>query len=251
MPQTKSQEIPPPVSPVEVSQAIRHLEQEIIKGKHWYLALLEAIGLWEITEETYNRRAYNYLIAGEAFDLMLLAERICQAVDGLLPENEKVNLLFHGQPPLELKEKEFKAIIGESKYHQYLNFFYGITVEEALIPAVEDEIRKERRIFGFYKEKDITNEVYRRIYSATRAILLRRFRREQKYPQLKSINLTELKEFTYWLFKYRLANSDKARVASDTKKSLDWLKSKGYNKRMEKYNFESDIMSPVSSEVPY
>jgi len=32
-----------------------------------------------------------------------------------------------------------------------------------------------------------------------------------------------MKEFTYWLFKYRLKHCDKARVASDTKKALDWL----------------------------
>jgi hypothetical protein len=36
--------------------------------------------------------------------------------------------------------------------------------------------------------------------------------------------LTELKEFTYWLFKYRLRQSDKAKVASDTKKALGQLK---------------------------
>ena len=34
------------------------------------------------------------------------------------------------------------------------------------------------------------------------------------------MKLVELKEFTYWLFKYRLNNSDKARIASDTKKAL-------------------------------
>ena len=69
----------------------------------------------------------------------------------------------------------------------------------------------------------MTNEVYRRIYGSTKTILLKRFRREKHYPQLKSIGLTELKEFTYWLFKYRLKQCDKARVASDTKKALAWL----------------------------
>jgi len=248
MPRTKSQEIPPPVSPVEDFQPIRHLEQEIINGKHWYLALLEAIGMWETIEETHNGRTYHYLIAGEAFDWMLLTERLCQAVDILLPEEEKVNLLFYGTPPFELPAKEFEKLIGYVKYHQHLNYFYGITVEEALVPTIEDEIRKERRVSGIYKEKDTTNEVYRRIYSTTKAILLRRFRRSQSYPQLKSISLAELKEFTYWLFKYRLANSDKAKVASDTKKALDWLKNKGFNRRMEKYHFEPEFINPFPSE---
>ena len=34
---------------------------------------------------------------------------------------------------------------------------------------------------------------------------------------------TELKAFTYWLFKMRVYRSDPARVASDTRKALEWL----------------------------
>ncbi len=63
------------------TEAIRYLEQAIIGGKHWYIALLEAIGLWTGSEETYNGRHYCYLIDGEAFDWLLLAERLCEAVD--------------------------------------------------------------------------------------------------------------------------------------------------------------------------
>jgi hypothetical protein len=117
-----------------------------------------------------------------------------------------------------------KGLIGSSKYHQYLNYFYGITVEKALILAVEAEVHKERRVLGHGREPEATNEAYRRIYGANKAVLLKRFRREKGYPQLKSITLTELKEFTYWLFKYRLEQCDKAKVASDTKKALEQLK---------------------------
>jgi hypothetical protein len=205
------------------TEAVRHLEQAITSGKHWYIALLEAIGLWTDGEETYNGRHYRYLIDGEAFDWLLLAERLCQAVDGLLPDEERLALLFHGEPPIRLTTEKFKQLIGSGKYHQYLNYFYGVTVEEALIQAVQEEVRKERRTSGYNNEPNLANEVYRRIYGATKAILLKRFRREKDYPQLKSISLTELKEFTYWLFKYRLKNCDKARVASDTKKALEQL----------------------------
>jgi hypothetical protein len=205
------------------AEAIRHLEQAIISGQHWYSALLEAIGLWATAEETHNGRTYRYLIDGEAFDWLLLAERLCQAVDGLLPDDEPAALLFHGKPPLNLTTNKFKELIGSTKYHQYLNYFYGITVEEALILAVRQEVRKERLTLGFNKEPDYDNEVYRRIYGATKAVLLKRFRKEKSYRQLRSISLTELKEFTYWLFKYRLKQCDKARVASDTKKALERL----------------------------
>ena len=212
------------------AEAIRHLEQAITDGKHWYIALLEAMGLWTTAEEVYDKRTYRYLIDGEAFDWLLLAERLCDVVDGLLPESEKNALLFHNKPPFNLTTKQFSELIGSSKYRQYLNYFYGVIVEEALILAVREEVRKERRISGYNKEYDCDNEVYRRIYGATKTVLLKRFRRENGYPQLKSISLTELKEFTYWLFKYRLKQCDKARVASDTKKALQQLNINGFPK---------------------
>jgi len=215
------------LTPTGENEAIRHLKQAIISGKHWYIALLEAIGLWDTAEEAYKGHTYRYLIDGEAFDWLLLAERLCQSVDGLLPEDEETSLLFHAKPPIDLTTKQFKELIGSTKYRQYLNYFYGITVEEALILAVQEEVRKERRTLGYAKERDTTNEVYRRIYGVTKAILLKRFRREKGYSQLKSMGLAELKEFTYWLFKYRLELCDKAKVASDTKKALNQLGNNG------------------------
>ena len=44
-------------------EVIRHLEQAITNGKHWYIALLEAIGQWKTAEEIHKERAYRYLIA--------------------------------------------------------------------------------------------------------------------------------------------------------------------------------------------
>lgn len=209
------------------AEAIKHLEEAIIGGQHWYIALLEAIGLWTQNEETYNGRHYRYLIGGQAFDWLLLAERLCEAVDNLLPEAEKTALLFHNQPPLKLSKEQFKALIGSAKYSQHLNYFYGVTVEEALVLAVQEEVRKEKHTLGYKKEYNLTDEVYQRIYGATQPVLLKRFRREKRYPQLKSISLTELKEFSYWLFNYRLKNCDKARIASDTKKALERLGANG------------------------
>lgn len=213
-------------------RAIRHLKEAIASGKHWYLALLEAIGLWQATEESHNGRSYRYLIADEAFDWLLLAERLLKEVDSLVPDDEKLALLFQGKPPLELTTNEFKKLIGSSKYHQYLNYFYGITVEEALILAVQEEVRKEKRTSALGKIPDATNEAYRRIYGATQTVLLKDFQRQMGYSKKGSITLTELKEFTYWLFKYRLKHCDKARVASDTKKALRQLNDSGFSKKL-------------------
>ncbi|MFC2065947.1 hypothetical protein ACFLUO_02640 [Chloroflexota bacterium] len=206
------------------TEAIRYLEQAIADGKHWYIALLGAMGLWGSAEEARNGRIYRYLIEGEAFDWLLLAERLCEAVDGLLPDDEKNAFIFHGRLPLRLSKEEVQELIGNGKYRQYLNYFYGITVETALLLAVQDEVHKERWMSGHIDDSKTADEAYQRIYGATKAVLLKRFRQERGYSQLKSINLTELKEFTYWLFKYRLRECEKARVASDTKKALKHLK---------------------------
>lgn len=210
------------------AEAIGHFKKAINEGKYWYLALLEAIGKWSQAEEIHRGRRYCYLIAGEAFDFLLLAERLCEAVDGLLPDEDKTALLFQGRSPLRLTDKEFMGLIGSAKYKQYLNYFYGITVEEALFLAVQDEVRKERRSGGFSSESDIVNEVYRRIYGVSKGVLLKRFRKEKGYSHRKSICMVELREFTYWLFKCRLRKCEKARIASDTKKALTWLRQNNF-----------------------
>lgn len=223
---------PSQLTPEGDIEAISHLRQAITNGKHWYIVLLETIGLWKTAEETHNGHIYRYLVAGEAFDWLLLAERLCEMVDDLLPDDEKTALLFQGKPPLDLTAEEFKKLIGSSKYHQYLNYFYGITTEETLIWAVHEEVRKERQTLDLNKKHVYDNEAYRRIYGTTKAVLLKHFRHEKGYPQLKFTGLTELKEFTYWLFKYRLNHCDKARIASDTKKALSQLKSKGFPRNL-------------------
>ena len=206
------------------AEAIQYLEQAIAGGEHWYIALLGAIGLWTSASEVYNERSYRYLIDGEAFDWLLLAERLCETVDYLLPEDEKNELLFHGVPPLELTAGEVKELIGDRKYGQYLNYFYGVTVEEALLLAVQDEIGKERRVQGFRNKAESLDEAYLRIYNVAGDALLKQFRHEKGYTHRRSIALGEMNEFTYWLFKYRLKQCEKARIASDTKKALGYLK---------------------------
>lgn len=202
------------------TKSIQHLKGAIAEGKHWYVALLEAIKLWASTEEDYDGRHYKYLIDGEAFDWLTLAERLCEEVDGLIPEKERLNLLFFDQAPIELTRDEFKSLIGNAKYQAYLNYLYGILVEQLLILAITDEIRKRKRVLGLNNDDGITDEAYKRIYGATRGELLRRFRKERRYPRLRSISLSELNEFTYWLFKYRVKTREKSCVASDTKKAL-------------------------------
>ncbi|MDO8577603.1 MAG: hypothetical protein Q7R50_00285 [Dehalococcoidales bacterium] len=229
-------------------EAIRHLREAILSGKHWYAALLESIRLWDLPEESHNGRTFHYLIANEALDWLLVAERLCEAVEDYIPEAELTAFLFHGEPPLALTEDEFEELLGRKKHHQYLNFFYGVTVEEALLLVIEEEVRKERHSAGLTRESDfVTNESHRRVYGATKAMLLRNFREEKGAPQLQSTSLTELKEFTYWLFKFRMKNSDKARIASDTRKALIWLNNQGLAWQLSRHNFPEEFIEIVPS----
>lgn len=205
------------------AEAIRFFKESIASGKNWYIALLGAIGLWSSAKEDYKDRVYVYLIDGEAFDWLLLAERLCETVAELLPEDERDALLFHGVPPLTLDAGEVKELIGDKKYGQYLNYFYGVTVEEALLLAVQEAIDKEKWVQGLGKVQT-ADEAYHRIYDYDKDTLLKKFRQEKNHTQKQSITLDEMKEFTYWLFKYRLKRCEKARIASDTKKGLDYLK---------------------------
>ena len=204
-------------------EAIRQLRQAVADGKHWYTALLEAIGLWSSGEEVHRGQHYRYLIGNEAFDWLLLAERLCLEIDGAFSEDEKADLLFFGVPPIDLPQKEFKRLIGEAKYRAYLNYLYGVTVEEALVAVVEEEIYRERKCFVNCQDGVVQQEAYHRVYGADLATLLGWFRQEKGNPVGNSMTLCEQKEFVYWLFKYRLDHCDKARVASDTKKALQWL----------------------------
>jgi hypothetical protein len=207
------------------SEAIQHLKQAIAGGRTWHIALLEAIGLWSWPEESHNGQHYRYLIDGEAFDWLLLAERLSEEVVDNIPKQELEALLFFGKFPEALSEDDFKRLIGVAKYRAYLNYFYGVTIEKFVLLAVEEEICKENHSHIFSaKDKGGSTDGYQRVYGASREDLLRLFRHDKGYPDSDIVSLGQLQEFTYWLFKYRLANCDKARVASDTKKGLEYYK---------------------------
>jgi len=106
----------------------------------------------------------------------------------------EVRLLLKGKPPLDITKEQFQELVGPLKYRQYLNYFYGITVEEAILLTVKEEVRKERQLAALVKEEDTAAEAFRRIYGETQPILLEQFRKEKHYRRLKSISLSELKE---------------------------------------------------------
>ena len=212
------------VASVDKNEAIRHLKGAVASGRPWHIALLEAMALWTWPEEDHNGHRYNYLIDGEAFDWLLLAERLCEEIADDIPEDEKHDLLFYGRLPEELSDDTFMKYIGPAKHHAYLNYLYGVIVEKFIILAVEEEIGKEHHSYIFSRRGEGWNDAYQRVYGANQEKLLRLFSEEKGYHGEKEMTVDQLQEFTYWLFKYRIKNCDKERVASDTRKGVEHLR---------------------------
>lgn len=203
---------------------LAELRRAVTDGQHWFIALLQAIAQWPLPEETVGDRYYRYLVGGEAFDWLLLAERLCETLDGLLPVDEQEALLFFGRSPLDITEQEFRHLIGHAKYRAHLNYVYGVVVEEVLQLVVEEDLRKEQlsRVWEKHLPPDV--EAFQHIYGRAQQDLLQEFRRERQLSEAEDLSLAEAKEFTYWLFKHRLQWCDPARVASDTRRALARLR---------------------------
>ena len=202
----------------------RHFRSALASGIPWPEALLAAIGEWSAPSETVDGVERDYLIEGEAFDWLLLAERLLrEAPAGRIPVDDAERLLFGGVLPEGVSEAQFKSLLGPDKYRAHLNYFYGVVVEEALWYAVEREVEKERSVRGLQHPFGVQNLIAERLYHAELMPLLRRFQREHGRGRRVRLSLSESRAFTYWLFKRRIANSDQARIASDTRKGLRML----------------------------
>jgi hypothetical protein len=232
----------------EARRIIAELKRSVAAGEtHWFFALMQAVREWPLAQEQVRNREYRYLIGGEAFDWLLLAERLCDEIKGLIPDEECEALLFRNRLPEEVDENDVERLLG-AKHRAHLNYVYGVRVEEALQLAVADEVYKER--FGsrvWDKNGHLDDEVFQHLYGATRAELFAEFRlalrssrsngRSRKKPPPSGnghglhnddrvdgqISLADLTEFTYWLFRRRVTSSEPARVASDTRKGVAML----------------------------
>ena len=202
------------------SQAISHLRNALENGVEWRVALLQAISLWTTPQEIHNGARLVYLIGSEAFDWLTLANRLAAEARDLIPPDELEDLLFTGKLGGDAPGERFKDILGPEKYSAYLYFFYGVEVEMALQRAVESEVEKRAYAGGQHYVTDHAEEAFWLIYRMGRAELLAEHRQLLGRPDRPLASMTEIKEFTYWLFKRRLRVSDKAKVASDTRKGI-------------------------------
>lgn len=209
----------------EAQRLIGEMRDSVETGdQHWFHALLHAIRNWPLSSETRDGREFNYLVGGEAFDWLLLAERLCDEMTDLVPEDEAEALLFHERLPLDTGEADFEALLG-AKYKPHLNFVYGVRVEAALQVAVQEEVRKELSATRVWENNGhVEEEAFERIYGKPSTELLAAFKASAGGGS-DSFSLSRLSEWRYWLFQYRVKNCDPAKVASDTRKGLLMLQS--------------------------
>ncbi len=202
---------------------VTRFREDVRAGEHWFEALLDAIGRWRVPNETRDGRRYDYLIAGEAFDWLRLAERLLDEIPELAPTGEVEALLFTGRWPVDLDDDEFAARLGAAKYSAHLNYVYGVLVEQALQLGVEEEIHKENHASPWGDDMRAHEGMFQRVYGADRAHLRATYYEQTGTMLAEDLSLSEWETFVYWLFKQRLKRQDKARVASDTRKGLAQL----------------------------
>ncbi len=164
----------------EAARIVAELKRAVAAGEtHWFLALMEAVREWPLPEEERGGRSYRYLIGGEAFDWLLLAERLCDEIEDLIPDEEREALLFHCRLPEEVDENDVERLLG-AKHRAHLNFVYGVRVEEALQLAVAEEVHKERFASRVWENGHGDDEVFQRLYGAALRELFAEFRHRQE-----------------------------------------------------------------------
>lgn len=216
--------IPPPADLAAAQpEALLYLRTAAQSGVPWPAALLDAIALWTLPGEVHQGRTYRYLLRGEALDWLTLAERLCGEIAEYIPPEELETLLFAGRLPPSVAPEEFRERLGGHKYRAWLNYWYGVVVEEALQEAVLAEVRKRQQGRGYPDSEDLIEEAFDHLYGAPRAALLKEYRREAGLGQRAPLSLADGKEFTYCLFQRRYRLWDPARVASDTRKGIRYL----------------------------
>ena len=144
-----------------VVDSLRHALEE---GHTWPTTLLKAIASWSSPMEEFRGRIFTYFIGGEAFDWLLLSERLLLTVGEIVPTEEKETLLFTGKFSPGVNDITFKNILGIEKYRGVLNYHYGVTVEESLQLAVEVEIQKRQLSNGERYNGDPTDEAFFSLY---------------------------------------------------------------------------------------
>ena len=219
----------------EANEVIARLKSELApavtdsdsEGEAWKISVLETIAKWPLANEQVAGERFDYLIGGEAFDWRLLAQRLLS--DCGMTIGEEVWRDWLSDPVLfaGFEEAEFMRAVGVDKFRSHLSYFYGVTVEQSLVTAVEEEITHRRVGAGRQLNDQALEQAYEILYGNSRDQLWEVFKLEiglvavrKGWRHRDEHSLGSEDAFTYWLFKLRMERSDPAKIASDTRKGL-------------------------------
>jgi len=218
----------------EANAVIKRLKSDIDPVKSidesWKLSILETIAKWPLANEDVAGERLDYLIGGEAFDWRLLAKRLLVECGSKIEQEAwwkwlSDPVLFAG-----LEEPEFMRAVGVDKFRAHLSYFYGVTVEQALVAAVIEEVTHRRVAAGRQLSDGSLEEAYETLYGNARDQLWEVFKHEagiksarEGWRHRDEHSLGSEDAFIYWLFKLRMERSDPAKIASDTRKGLAQL----------------------------
>ena len=201
----------------------------------WQITLLKTVAAWPKENERAYDETFHYFVGGEAFNWKRLAERIATQLteEGHSAVSTEDIFDWLGDTGVfgRLGEENFRRILGVDGWRAHLNFFYGVHIEQCLIAAIQSRIQKRRYGNGLPPSDASSDRAYLGLYEETEETLWQQFLDEnsarladliaESPEETRTIGLDE--EFTYWLFKRRIENTNAAQVADETRRALEML----------------------------
>ena len=199
---------------------IKDLQTKVSKSENWEKCIVDFIGLWTEKEEFYRGYKYNYLIDEEALDWLTLTERLVSSIKAQIPKSTYYYSSCTGLLPSIETYHYMKNSLPKLKLSQMRNYYYGVIIENFIYHYKLQEYEKNSLFYANYE-----NEFYKEIYGKSLSTLIAKFYTEEKISKKDKLNFYELKKFSYWLFKYRINNTDNTKMAHETNMAINKAKS--------------------------
>ena len=205
--------------PLYAAGPFERYRAELALGTHWYLAALRAAGVWTLRSEIVRQRRLVYLIDGQALDLLLVIERLVTAGGGAR-RDELHRLLFHR-----------RAADPAHRRPSFATLWVRRAIRRTSRTSTASPSRRRciarlssRRPRPMRWTPPRAGEIHERIYGRSQAELLAAYAEERGENPPRRLAWPAYQSFIYWLFRLRVRTSVAPRIASDTRKALDFLR---------------------------
>ena len=170
-PADASDDAPGPQTVVSVDQVLDCLENMLRQSStDWRTAVLMAIGRWPTASEVVDGERYDYLLAGEAFDWKLLAQRIWTCLPNSIPQDEWGSWISSQSRSGDWKSRNSRT------FSEWINtgaseLFLRGNGRTGLVTAVGEEIAKGRVAGGRAPNQESRDDAYLRLYGSSQKVL--------------------------------------------------------------------------------